>query len=70
MGEHNSLKPLPLETKCGPLMSPNKNMDTKDFGSTSFIAKDKDLSVDSFSLMSNEMQENIFLVSFSSRLAS
>lgn len=39
MGEHNSLKPLPLETKCGPLMSPDKNMDTKDFGSTSFIAK-------------------------------
>lgn len=30
----------------------------------------KDLSVDSFSLMLNEMQENISLVSFSSRLAS
>lgn len=30
----------------------------------------RDLSVDSFSLMLNEMQENISLVSFSSRLAS
>ncbi|KAH1259776.1 Protein S-acyltransferase 18 [Glycine max] len=39
MGEHNSLKPLPLETKCGPLMNTYKNMDTEDFGSTSFIAK-------------------------------
>ncbi|KAL2326555.1 hypothetical protein Fmac_025613 [Flemingia macrophylla] len=39
MGEHNSLKPLPLETKCGPLMNADKNMDTEDFGSTFFIAK-------------------------------
>lgn len=30
----------------------------------------KDLSIDSFSLMLNEMQENLSLVSFSSRLAS
>lgn len=30
----------------------------------------KDLLIDSFSLMLNEMQENISLVSFSSRLAS
>lgn len=30
----------------------------------------KDLTIDSFSLMLNEMQENISLVSFSSRLAS
>lgn len=29
----------------------------------------KDLSIDSFSLMLNEMQENLSLVSFSSRLA-
>ncbi|KAK7344332.1 hypothetical protein VNO77_13807 [Canavalia gladiata] len=39
MGEPNSLKPLPLETKCGPLMNPDKNMDTEGFGSTSSIAK-------------------------------
>ncbi|KAK7356249.1 hypothetical protein VNO80_15517 [Phaseolus coccineus] len=39
-GEHNSLKPLPLETKCGPLMNSDKTIDTEEFcSSTSFIAK-------------------------------
>ncbi|KAL9318784.1 hypothetical protein ACSQ67_015301 [Phaseolus vulgaris] len=38
-GEHNSLKPLPLETKCGPLMNSDKTIDTEEFCSTSFIAK-------------------------------
>ncbi|XP_061368056.1 protein S-acyltransferase 18 [Gastrolobium bilobum] len=38
-GEHNSLKPLPLETKCGPSMNADSNMDNEEFGSTTFIAK-------------------------------
>ncbi|XP_027367620.1 protein S-acyltransferase 18 [Abrus precatorius] len=39
MEENTSLKPLPLETKCGPLMNADKNMDTEGFGSASFVAK-------------------------------
>ncbi|QCE07174.1 protein S-acyltransferase 18 [Vigna unguiculata] len=38
-GEQNSLKPLPLETKSGPLMNSDKTVDTEDIFSTSFIAK-------------------------------
>ncbi|KAJ1425593.1 Palmitoyltransferase, DHHC domain [Sesbania bispinosa] len=41
MGENNSLKPLPLETKCGPLMNADKNLGNEDSGSTPFIAKGK-----------------------------
>lgn len=40
-GEHNSLKPLPLETKSGPLLNSDKTIDTEDIFSTSFIAKGK-----------------------------
>lgn len=40
-GEHNSLRPLPLETKFGPLMNADKNMGNEGYGSTPFIAKGK-----------------------------
>ncbi|KAI9182134.1 hypothetical protein LWI28_022431 [Acer negundo] len=36
--EHDSLKPLPLETKCGPLMNPDKNSLNTGSGSTPLIS--------------------------------
>lgn len=38
-GEHIPLKPLPLETKCGPLMSPDKNMGNTGSSFTPFTSK-------------------------------
>lgn len=37
LGEHNPLKPLPLETKSGPLMDANRNMSNTE----SFMSKGK-----------------------------
>lgn len=39
MREHSSLRPLPLETKRGPLTNVEKNIGNEGFGSTPFIAK-------------------------------
>ncbi|AES61552.1 putative protein S-acyltransferase [Medicago truncatula] len=39
MREHSSLRPLPLETKCGPLTNADKNIGNEGSGSTPFIAK-------------------------------
>ncbi|KAL5795836.1 hypothetical protein ACOSQ2_000656 [Xanthoceras sorbifolium] len=36
--EHDSLKPLPLETKCGPLMNPDRNLPNTGSGSTPLIS--------------------------------
>ncbi|ESR57860.1 protein S-acyltransferase 18 [Citrus sinensis] len=36
--EHDSLRPLPLETKCGPLMNPDRNLATTGSGSTPLIS--------------------------------
>ncbi|KAK1560523.1 hypothetical protein Q3G72_027621 [Acer saccharum] len=36
--EHDSLEPLPLETKCGPLMNPDKNSLNTGSGSTPLIS--------------------------------
>jgi palmitoyltransferase len=33
------LRPLPLETKCGPLMNQDKNMTTMESGSTPLVSK-------------------------------
>ncbi|KDP28346.1 hypothetical protein JCGZ_14117 [Jatropha curcas] len=37
--QQDSLKPLPLETKCGPLMNPDKNISSAGAGSTPLISK-------------------------------
>lgn len=34
----DSLKPLPVETKCGPLMNPDKNLPSTGSGSTPLIS--------------------------------
>ncbi|KAJ6710155.1 PROTEIN S-ACYLTRANSFERASE 18 [Salix koriyanagi] len=39
--EPNSLRPLPLETKCGPLMNQDKNMTRVESGSAPLISKGK-----------------------------
>jgi len=39
MREHSSLRPLPLETKRGPLANAEKNIGNEGSGSTPFIAK-------------------------------
>lgn len=39
MREHSSLRPLPLETKRGPLTNADKNIGNEGSGSTPFIAK-------------------------------
>lgn len=39
--EHSSLRPLPLETKRGPLMDAIKDIGNEGIGSTPFIAKEK-----------------------------